>query len=217
MIQTDVMKRAHERALSFGVKHVVVATNTGSSVLAAKEAFGAGYTFFAVGNPATSHDLGLCLHQGISDARRAELEAAGVRVILHDQTLFQGTPKCDAAQAQHRAVGRAYARRFHHSDELPSGSSNLHNIMANVLNEFFSDGPRVCLEIALAAADSGRLPLEEDCISIATPSSYCDLPDAAVILHPVKSRDMFSTHFRVKDLLLCPTANDVWFSNKQLP
>ncbi len=211
------MDRAKERAIAFGVRNVVVATNTGCSVLMAKEAFGADYRFFAVGNPAASHEGGICLHDGISETRRSELEAAGVRVILHEQTLFQGAPKCAAAADQHRAVERAYARRFHCSDRLPPGSRNLHDIMYNVLNEFFGDGPRVCIEITLAAADSGELPLGEDCISIATPSSYCDFPDAAVIIRPVKSQDMFSMQFRVKDLLLCPTAGDVWFCNKQLP
>lgn len=217
MLKTDIMDRARERAATLGVKNVVVATNTGSSVLAAKEAFGPEYSFFAVGNPATSRERGLCLHCGISEATRTQLEAAGVRVILHDQTLFQGEPKCEAAIDQHRIVGRAYAKRFHHSNELPTGASGLTRIMYNILNEFFGDGPRVCLEIALAAADSGQLPLAEDCISIATPSSYCDLPDAAVVLRPVKSQDMFSTQFRVKDLLLCPTRDDVWFSNRKLP
>jgi len=217
MIKTDIMERARERAAALGVKNVVVATITGTSVLAAQKGFGPGYRFFAVGNPATSHERGLCLHDGINEDRKAELEAAGIQVILHDQTLFQGEPKCDAAIDQHRTVARAYARRFHHSNDLPTGASNLIRIMSNALNEFFGDGPRVCLEIALAAADSGRLPLDEDCISIATPSSYCDLPDAAVVLRPVRSQDLFTMQFRVKDLLLSPTPNDVWFSNKPLP
>jgi len=217
MVKTDIMERACDRAAALGVRNVVVATNTGSSVLAAREAFGRGYNFFAVGNPATSHERGLCLHDGISESKRTELETAGIRVILQDQTLFQGKPEGEAATDQHRTVARAYARRFHRSDELPPGSADLIGIMCHVLNEFFGDGPRLCLEITLSAADSGQLPLDADCISIATPSSYCDLPDAAVVLRPVKSQDMFSMQLRVKELLLCPTPNDVWFSNRELP
>ena len=217
VVKTHIMERARDRAAASGVRSVIVATNTGASVLAAQEAFGHGYDFFAVGNPATSHERGLCLHDGISESKRTELEAAGIRVVLHDQTLFQGQPKCEAATDQHKAVRRAYARRFHRSDELPPGSADLVDILFSTLNEFFGDGPRVCLEIALAAADSGQLPLGADCISIATPSSYCDLPDAAVVLHPVKSQELFSMQFRIKDLLLCPTPNDVWFSNGELP
>ena len=217
MFKTDIMTSARDRAVTLGVKNVVVATNTGSSVLAAREAFGQKYAFFAVGNPATSHERGLCLHDGISESKRTELETVGIQVILHDQTLFQGQPKCEAATNQHRIVAQAYARRFHRRDGLPPASAAFVGIMSNVLNEFFGEGPRVCLEITLAAADSGHLPLDADCISIATPSSYCDLPDAAVVLRPVRSQDMFSTEFRVKDLLLCPTSNDVWFTNRGLP
>ena len=112
MFKTDVMNRARDRAVALGVRNVVVATNTGSSVLAAKDAFGPGHEFFAVGNPASSHERGLCLHDGIDQNRKSELERAGIRVVLHDQTLFQGRPKCDAATDQHRIVRRAYARRF---------------------------------------------------------------------------------------------------------
>ncbi len=89
-------------------------------------------------------------------------------------------------------------------------------IAYNVL-QLFSDGPRVCLEIALMAADSGALPLDADCISIACPSSYCDLPDAALILRPARSEDMFKGQLRLKDLILRPTADDVWFSDGPLP
>ncbi|KPJ62212.1 MAG: hypothetical protein AMS15_04675 [Planctomycetes bacterium DG_23] len=217
MFKTDIMVRARERALSLGVTNVVVATNTGASVLAALKAFGPTYAFFAVGNPASSHECGLCLHKGISEKTKTELESQGIRVVLRGQTLFQGEPKCDAAVAQHRLVARGYARRFHHKNHLPAGSENLVSIMFNVLNELLGDGPRVCLEIALAAADSGLLPLDVDCMAIATPSSYCDLPDAALTLRPVKSGEIFSMQFRVKDILLCPTANDVWFSNGPLP
>ena len=62
----------------------------------AQRAFGAESRFFAVGNPATSHERGLCVHDGISETKRTEREAAGIRVILDDQTLFQGEAKCDA-------------------------------------------------------------------------------------------------------------------------
>ena len=217
MFKTEIMNHARDRAVVLGVENVVVATNTGTSVLAARETFGSGYEYFAVGNPAASHDRGFCLHSGISEATKNRLEREEIRVILHDQTLFQGDPRCHAALAQHDAVALAYARRFHKGDELPSGSKDLIPIIFNVLNELFGDGPRVCLEVALVAADSGELPLDTDCISIATPSSYCDLPDAAVVMRPTESHRMFSTQLRIKDLLLCPTAGDVWFSNEPLP
>jgi len=99
MFKTDVITQAHGRAVKFGVGNVVVAANAGASVLAAREACGPGYQFFAAGNPATSHEQGLCPHDGIAERKRLELEQAGIRVVLHDQTLLQGQLKCDAALA----------------------------------------------------------------------------------------------------------------------
>ncbi|HUW83189.1 MAG TPA: hypothetical protein VMZ31_10370 [Phycisphaerae bacterium] len=217
MFKTDIMKRARERAQMFSVRNVVVATNTGASVTAAQKEFGPAYEFFAVGNPVSSHEREISLHDGISPEKKAELERRGISVVLCDQTLFQGEPKCEAALTQHKTVARAYARRFCRGDEPPPRSEDLVRIMSHALNEFFGDGPRVCIEIALAAADSGQLPLDADCIAIATPSSYCDLPDAAVILRPTSSEEVFTMQFRIKDLLLCRTANDVWFSDRPLP
>ena len=211
------MQRARERAVQLGVHNVVVATNTGRSVHAAKKVFGERYRFFAVGNPNSSHERGLCLHRGIDVQKRRELEAAGIEVDLIAQTLFQGSPSCKEAREQHAAIKRSYARRFHKRDQLSPGSADLIASMGRVLGEFVSDGPRVCLEVALAAADSGRLPLDCDCISIATPSSYCDLPDAAIVLRPAPSQDLFSQQLRIKDLLFCPTPEDVWFNNQELP
>jgi hypothetical protein len=43
------MSAAKARAEALGVRNVVVATNCGASVLAAREAFGPGYRFFAIG------------------------------------------------------------------------------------------------------------------------------------------------------------------------
>jgi uncharacterized protein len=216
MFKTEIMSRARDRAASLGVRNVVVATNTGASVRAAREAFGEGYRLFAVGNPASSHERGLCLHDGISEDTRENLEQAGIQVILHDQTLFQGEPACADARQQHDAAALAYARRYHKRDQLRPGSQDLVPIMQNVLTELLGDGPRVCLEIALVAADSGKLPLDADCMAIATPSSYGDLPDAAVTMRPATSRSLFSMQLRIKDLLLCPTDNDAWLASRPL-
>jgi hypothetical protein len=42
-------------------------------------------------------------------------------------------------------------------------------------------------------------------------------PHAAMVLRPAKTRDLFSMRLRVKDLLLVPTGDDVWFSDGPLP
>ena len=203
---SDIMARAKERADAFRVRDVLVATNTGASLAAAMDAFGPDYRFFAVGNPASAHERGLVLHDGISNEVKATFEAKGVTVVLQNQSLFQ-RPGLSLMGASLDAVVQSAA---------PTGRFRAMSIVYSAL-QLFGDGPRVCLEIAMMAADSGHLPLDEDCISIACPSSYCDLPDAAVVLRPAKSQDMFSEQHRIKDLILCPTPNDVWFSNGPLP
>jgi hypothetical protein len=200
------MAAARARVEHFDVRNVVVATNTGASIRAALSAFGAGYQYFAVGNPASAHARGLVLHDGISEMTCRALEEAGVTVVLQDRSLFQahgrsflGVPFSDVVQSVR-----------------PTGHINAVSVAYNVL-QLLSDGPRVCLEIALMAADSGQLPLDEDCVAIACPSSYCDLPDAALVLRPTRTQDIFSGRFRIKDVLLRPTQDDVWFSQGPLP
>jgi len=203
---TDIMTVAKERAEIFGVLNVLVATNTGASVRRAYHVFVLHYRFFAVGNPASAHERGLVLHDGVSEETRRSLEKDGIRVVLEDRSLFQ-LPGLSFMGASLEHVTSNTSR---------DGRFNAVSIAYNVL-QLFSDGPRVCLEIALMAADSGELPLDADCISIACPSSYCDLPDAAVVLRPSRSEDIFKGQLRVKDLTLRPTPGDVWFSNGPLP
>jgi hypothetical protein len=203
---TDVMAAAKARAEAFGVRRVLVATNTGTSLRRAMAAFGSGYEFYAVGNPASAHERGLVLHDGVSEDARQDLEADGVTVVLADRSLFQGSGLSFMGASLEEVVAGAG----------PGGRFNAVAIAYNVL-QLFSDGPRVCLEITLMAADSGALPLDADCISIACPSSYCDLPDAAMVLRPARSEDIFKGELRIKDLLLRPTPNDVWFSDGPLP
>ena len=210
-----VMQAARERAGKLGVRNVVVATNSGASVLAAQEAFGPGCQFFAVGNPASAHERGLCLHTGISEETRQALEAEGIEVVLQDQSMFQADERTETGPALRAAAVRAYANRFHGGRLPPEGAYDVVSFISHVLAEFFGDGPKVCIEIALMAADSGRLPLDQDCMAIATPK--LGFAHAAMVLRPVRTQDLFSMQLRVKDLLLMPTPDDVWFSNGPLP
>ncbi len=204
--KTDIMSVAKERADACGLRNVLVATNSGASIRLARETFGSGYRFFAVGNPAWAHAQGLVLHEGISEETRRGLTAEGITVVLQDRSLFQ-TPGVSFLGVSLQEVAECAG---------PHGRCTAVALVYNTL-QLLSDGPRVCLEIALMAADRGALPLEEDCIAIACPSSYCDLPDAAVILRPTRSEDMFRGELRIKEVILRPTEGDVWFSNGPLP
>ena len=88
-------------------------------------------------------------------------------------------------------------------------------IIYNTL-QLFGDGPRVCLEVALMAADSGVLPIDADCISIARPPQASNCPHAAMVLRPAKTGDIFRGQLRVKNLTLVPGPKDHWFDNGPL-
>jgi len=211
----DILPAAKARAERLGVRNVVVATNSGASVLAAQKAFGPGYRFFAVGNPASARERGLCLHTGISEETKAALEAKGITVVLADQSLFQADERTEMGPPLRAAAVQAYANRFHRGRLPPQGAEDVVSVISHVLAEFLGDGPKVCLEIALMAADSGRLPLDEDCMAIAAPK--LGFAHAAMTLRPARTRDLFSMRLRVKDLLLVPTPDDVWFCDGPLP
>ena len=200
------MLKAKERADQFGVKHILVATNTGTSVRRADAIFGTGYRLYAVGNPASAHGRGLVLHEGITEQTREVLEGMGISVVQADRTLFQ-RPDLSLIGASWSEVQAGVS---------PEGRANALSVAYSVL-QWLGDGPRVCIEIALLAADAGVLPLDEDCLAIACPSSYCDLPDAAVVLRPTRSEDVLSGELRIKNIFVCPTPDDVWFSNGPLP
>lgn len=196
------------------MKNVLVATNTGRSVEAAQEIMGEGFNYFAVGNPVSSRDKGYVLHEGISGETTERLEARGITVIEQDLSIFQSSPSQQANLTSYHKANKSYIQRFGRTFEPGQAPGDICKILGHVLAEFFGDGPKVCMEIALMAADSGKLPLDQDCMAIATPRGYSN---AALIVHPVSTSELFSTHFRVKDLLLAPSDDDIWFNDGAIP
>lgn len=216
-MRTAIMQEAKDRAVRYGVENVVLPCNSGHTVRSALDEFGSDFNFYAVGNPASSHERGLVVHTGVTDAVRDELERLGVQVILQEVSLFQVNEEQEVGTHLWDAFGRSYEKRTQRKMEG--------KIVARFTNELLtfllSDGPRVCLEIALMAADSGVLPLDRDCISLATPSRYCDLPDAAVILRPAKTEDFWGggrpwrDGAMVKDVLMVPAPGDFWMKTRR--
>ena len=203
----DVFVIAKERADRFGVKTVVVATNTGRSVERAREVFGPGYILIASGNPSSAHDRGLVHHQGISDATKTRLESRGIRVALQDQSF---------AQKYYDHSGESRCRLAALKERMRSGNPfPLEAVLCNVLN-WFCDSVRVCIENCCLAADAGVLLSDQDCMAIAVPSPRSNCPHAAVILRPARTEDVFRGGLRVKDIVLVPGDNDNWFSNRPL-
>ena len=214
-MDTDIFSEAKDRAAKLGVRNVLVATNTGESVETAQHIMGPNFSFFAVGNPSSSQEKGWVLHCGITPETRTRLESEGITVVEQDLSIFQSSPEKGGDQTSFHSANTAYVGRFGGSfDENDAVPNNICRVMRHILGEFFGDGLCVCVEIALMAADSGKLPLDEDCVAISTPGGY---PLTAIVVHPVKSADLFSTHFRIKDVLFVPGEKDMWFNDGPIP
>lgn len=203
----DVMQIAKQRAHKFGVKTVVVATNSGASAERTLAAFGPDYTIIAAGNPASAHDRGLVHHKGISPETRARLEEMGIQVALQDQSFAQkhydhsGASRCGLVDLD---------EKMRSPDPFP-----IQTVLCNVL-DWFCDSVRVCIEICCLAADADVLSVDGECIAIAMPIPQSNCPHAAVVLRPTKTQDMFKGQLRIKDIVLVPGDNDHWFSNEPL-
>jgi uncharacterized protein len=210
-METQLFVEAHRRARDLGVRNVLVATNTGESVEMAQDAMGPSFHFYAVGNPTSSRAEGLVLHCGISQDARARLEARGITVVMSEVSAFTELPGNITFHRANRAYIERFGRTYGPDEVIPQ---NICKVMTHALSEFFGDGPRVCMEIALMAADSGELPLSEDCMAIARPRRYAH---TAMVVTPVTSEHLFGTQFRVKNLLLVPGDDDIWFNGGPIP
>ncbi len=220
---------ARARAERFGVRNVVVATLQGNTVREVRSVFGPDYTYFAVGNPTSAHERKLVYHDGTEDETRKGLEQDGIHVILSDQGPFQaisiGGKPYDVGGEVPDAVWRGAHKTFRNWDFLGhldqvinkglKGEVNALWLIAQTIGSLLGDGPAVCIEVALMAADSGTLPLDRDCMAIARPRPASHAPDAALILRPQRTSRLLGG-LRIKDILLSPRADDHWFCDKPL-
>jgi len=224
----DVVIAAKERAQRFGVRNVVVATNTGATARYVRRVFGPNCQIVAVGNPRSAAQRRLVYHDGVDEETRRGLERRGIKVVLFDQGLFQaasigggsydlgGDVPAEIWRGSHKTPSedRIYGKPLSEVVEKAlEGRINALTIIEHTVMSLLGDGPAVCIEVTLVAADSGLLPLNEDCIAIARPKNL-HTPHAALVLHPTRARDFFN--MRVKDLILVPQSKDHWFSDKPL-
>lgn len=152
---------ARQQAEASGVRVILVASTTGETGVKAVEAF-RGYDVVVV-----THSTGLRVPnvQECLPEHRAAIEAAGGR-ILTCQHAFGG-------------VNRAVRRKLNTylTDE----------IIAYTLR-IFGEGMKVCVEIALMAADAGLVRVDEPAIAIAGTGRGAD---TAVLLVPANAQDFF--------------------------
>jgi hypothetical protein len=202
----DVIQVAKARADLYGVKDVLVATaGRGATAKRALRVFGEGYRIYAVGNPPSSQERGLCLHPGISEAKCRELEDLGINVALHACSMGQG----EDWYAGDKVYGfRDY--RLPADVKLDAVIDRLGEARPDVIRgivlrvfDWFGEGGRVCLEIAFMAADAGAVPPNTRVIAIATPVDLT-VPHACVVVNLAKSEDLFSWRFGIVDVARVP-------------
>jgi hypothetical protein len=165
----DTIRLAVERAKLLNIKHVVVASTSGSTGVKAAKAFrGTGVKVIVV-----AHHVGF--------------EKPGVRD-LEDQYVRQlnemGVTIVEATHAL-SGVERSITRRL-------GGASRVEAI-AEALRTVISVGTKVCVECSLMAADAGKIPVDGKTEIIAIAGSYPGA-DTACVIRPAHSNNFFDLH-----------------------
>lgn len=168
----ETLEAARRRAGELGIRTVLVASTTGATGAQAVATL-RGCDVVVVTHVAGFREPNT---QDLLPEHRAAIEAGGGR-ILTAQHAFGG-------------VGRAVRRKLntYQTDE----------IIAYTLR-VFGEGVKVCLEIALMAADAGLVRVGEPCIAVAGTGRGAD---SAVVLTPANAHAFFD--LRVLEVLAKP-------------
>lgn len=163
---------ARQRAEALGIRSILVASTRGDTGVQAARMF-QGYHLVVV-----THATGFAGPniQELTDENRAAIEAAGGK-ILTCQHAFGG-------------ISRAVRKKW--------GTYEIDEIVAQTLRTF-GEGTKVCLEIALMAADAGLVRVGEPCIAIGGTGRGAD---TALVLAPANVQQFFD--LRVLEVLCKP-------------
>jgi hypothetical protein len=163
---------ARQRADQIGIRTVLVATTQGETGVQVAQRF-QGYDVVVV-----THSTGFAgpNTQELTEENRAAIESAGARILT-----------CQHALA---GISRAVRKKW--------GTYAIDEIIAQTLR-IFGEGMKVCVEIALMAADAGLVPVGEPCIAIAGTGRGAD---TAVVLIPANVQQFFD--LRVMEVLVKP-------------
>jgi len=163
-----VIQAVRKRIQELGIQHVVVASTTGATAMKVWEQL------------KDLHPAIVCVgeHYGFwggdtqkfSDATRQSLENKGVRVFIGSHALS--------------GVARAITNKF-------KGISHT-EIIAHTLRQL-GQGVKVCMEIAVMAADAGLIPTDREVVAIGGTGKGAD---SAVVLKPAHMHNYFDLEIR---------------------
>ena len=161
-----VLKLAKEYAQAEGIKDIVVASTTGETGAAASEAF-KGFNLAVVTHHFNFPGPGK--HE-LTEENRQKILGNGAKILTATHAL----------SGPERAVRRKFGTL------LPL------EMIAHVLLRF-GEGTKVCVEIALMAADAGLIPVDRDVIAMAGTGRGAD---TALVIKPASSSDFFDLEIR---------------------
>ena len=163
-----LVEAVRHRAEALGIKHVVVASNSGATGLAFHEAL----HDLAVTVVAVTEHAGYAQDDAVAlaDDTRREMEQSGIRVLVCSHALS--------------GVGRSISKAF-------GGISHV-EMIAHTLR-LFGEGIKVAVEVAIMAADAGLIPT--DCEVIAAGGTGCGA-DAALVLRAAHMNNFFDLEIR---------------------
>jgi hypothetical protein len=167
-----VLALARQRADELEIDTILVASTTGATGVLAASQF-AGSRVVVVTHSAGFREPNT---QELTEGNRTAIEACGAQVLTCQHALG--------------GVGRAVRKKW--------GTYVLDDIVAQTLR-IFGDGMKVCVEIALMAADAGLVTAGEPCLAVAGTGQGAD---TAVVLLPANVQDFFD--LRVLEVLAKP-------------
>jgi hypothetical protein len=167
---TDAVAQAVKaRALELGIRHVVVASNSGATALKLWNALeGTGVSLVSVPEHAgyAGGDA-----PSLSDEKRKEQEDKGIKVLTCSHALS--------------GVGRSIMKKF-------GGISHV-EIIAYTLRQFGGDGLKVAVEVAVMAADAGLIPTDRETIAVGGTRGGAD---CAIVLKAAHMNNFFDLEIR---------------------
>ncbi len=167
-----VLRLAKEHAQAEGIKDIVVASTTGETGARASEIF-KGFNLVVV-----TH------HFGFSEPGKSELTEENRSKILRN-----GAKILTATHAL-SSVERAVRKKF--------GTVMPLELIAHTLR-LFGEGTKVCVEIAVMAADAGLIPANKNIVAIAGTSEGAD---TALVVKPASSSNFFD--FEIREIIAKP-------------
>ncbi len=166
-INTDpLLKLARERFEELGLKHILIATSFGGTAVKALDYF-KGEEIVAVNSQYGYREPG---KRSTDPEHYKKLTEAGVRMIFQTH-VFAG-------------LDRSITRRY--------GGVTLTQLIGQIYKTL-GEGFKVCAEIAVMAADSGGVPVDEEVVSV---GGTIRGADTAVVLIPAHSTDFFNLQFK---------------------